>query len=243
MAEFRLPFSAGAESSSVSFDPRRQVAPSGSQVSQADGDDEITQVTQSGGRPALNVGSTIDKQFGAASGGDQAQADAFADGPPGNSQQELNARANQYVAKRKANFAEYAKKSTQQVALRNKAFKDLVKKKLVQKQQANRQANEKASKAAVDRRILNRKASQAAQMKRRKMHEGIDQANQKRQVANQAKVNVAKATDVKTKSTNQTQVKTTDVKQTVQDTGVKTQGTQGAAALADPAKKPPAAVV
>jgi len=240
MAEFRLPFSAGAESSSVSFDPRRQVAPSGSQVSQADGDDEITQVTQSGGRPTLNVGATIDKQFGAAPGGDQAQADAFSDGPPGNSQQDLNAQATRYVAKRKAAFAEYGKKANQQVQLRNKAFKDLVNKKLVQKQQANRQANEKATKAAVEKRILNRKASVAAQMKRRKMHEGIDQANQKRQVANQAKVNVAKATDVKTKSTNETQAKTTDVKQNVQNVGVKA---QDVAAVTDPAKKPAAAAV
>jgi hypothetical protein len=233
MAELRLPFSAGAESSSVSFDPRRQVALSS--------DDETTQVTQSGGRPALDVGTTIDKQFGAATGGDQAQAaDAFADGPPGSSQQDLNARANKYVAKRKAVFSEYAKKSTQQIQLRNKAFKDLVKKKKVQQQMAQRQANEKASKAAVNRRIANRKASQGAQMQRRKMHEGIDQANQKRQVANQQKVNVAKANDVQTKSTSDTQVKTTDVRQNVQNVDVKVQDT---AAVADPARKPASAAV
>ena len=59
MADFRLPMSAGAETSSVSLDPRRQVAPMEH--------DEVTQVTQSGGSvPAPTVRNSIETQFGAA---------------------------------------------------------------------------------------------------------------------------------------------------------------------------------
>src|SRR4051794_33948037 len=107
-SDFKLPFSAGAETSSVSFDPRRQVAPAGN--------DEVTQVTQPGGKPALDVGGTIDQQF--AEGEPAPSGDGFGDGPAGAGQNELDARTAQYVAKRKSVHAEYAKKSLAQSKLK-----------------------------------------------------------------------------------------------------------------------------
>src|SRR3954468_11684163 len=150
--DLKLPFSAGVETSSVSFDPRRQVAPAG--------DDEITQVTQSAGKPALDVGNTIQRQF--AAGEPAPSGDAFSDGPPGAGQAELNARTSQYVAKRKSVHAEYAKKSANQQKLKAR--------------HAEEQLNKLASKKALANRKANQQASMGAQAKRRNMWSAIDQA-------------------------------------------------------------------
>ena len=227
MADIKLPFSAGAETSGVSYDPRRAIAPA---VAPAGG--EVTQLTQAGGKPALDVGSTIDQQFGEAEAENTASApDAFADGPAGSTQGELNTRTAQGVTKRKAVFADYAKKSDQQIKLKNKAFADQIKKKKVQQQLNQRAANQKASKALVDKRLANQQASKGAQADRRKMWVGINDANQKREIATVAKTNVAKTNDVQTRGTNDTQVRTTDVRANVDTTALT------AAALQDPAKK------
>ncbi|HEY8208286.1 MAG TPA: hypothetical protein VIG99_12440 [Myxococcaceae bacterium] len=205
--DLKLPFSAGAETSSVSFDPRRQVAPAGG--------DEITQVTQSGGKPALDVGGTIDAQF--AAGEPAPSGDAFADGPPGNTPNDLDARTAQYVAKRKSVHGEYAKKAATQQKLKAK--------------HAEAQLNKLASKKALANRKANQQASMAAQAKRRNMWSAIDQANAKREIGKQQKAAVVKTTDARTTSTKDTQVKTADVKTNVQSAAVVN------AAVADPAKK------
>jgi hypothetical protein len=201
-SDFKLPFSAGAETSSVSFDPRRQIAPT---------DDEVTQVTQSGGQPTLDVGSTINAQF--------------ADGTPGNTQQELNDRADAYVMKRKGVFAEYATKSLKQKKLAQKATVDQINKMKDKKALDARLAKQEKSKQAQAARRHNEQVQVAAQSKRRKMWSSINEAEGKHAVLHKAKIEVAQKTDVKT-----TDTRTTNVK----DTGVR----DANVAQADPTKNP-----
>jgi hypothetical protein len=176
--------------SSVSLDPRRAVAPAG--------DDEVTQVTQSGGQPGLDVGSTISAQF--------------ADEPAGNTQQELNDRADAYVAKRKGVFSEYAQKSAKQKKLADKHTKDLLAKMKDKKTLEAREAKAAKSKEAQAARRYNDQVGIAAQMKRRGMWQSIDQARAKSEVLHAVKIETAQKIDTKV-----TDTKTVDVK----DTGVK----------------------
>jgi hypothetical protein len=213
---FNLPPSGGAETSSVSFDPRRQVAPAG--------DDEITQVTQAGGKPALDVASTIQAQF--AVGEPAPSGDAFGDGPPGATNADLDSQAAKYVGKRKAVHAEYAQKSAKQKKLADKATQDAINKTKLNKMLAAREANLEKSKATQAARRHNDNVSKAAQAKRRQMWGSIDQAEAKHAVLHKAKVTTAKTTDVRTTDTRTTNTKDT----TVKDANV--------ALTADPAKKP-----
>jgi hypothetical protein len=131
MADFRLPFSAGAETSSVSSDPRRSVSNAAAAPIQ---DDEITQVTQTGGQPALNVGNAISAQFGA--GGSAATADQFsADaGAPTFDPNARNASAEDVVGTEKGYinkrgvWAEITRKKGDQVRIKNRAFDEKVRK-------------------------------------------------------------------------------------------------------------------
>lgn len=215
MADFKLPFSAGAETSSVSFDPRRQLAP----IS-----DEATQVTRSGGKPALDVGGTIDAQFGDVEATTPG-ADAFADGAPGNTQQDLDNRTAQYVSKRKSVHAEYATKSAKQKKLNEQAAKTAVNKLKDRQVMDARLAKMEKSKQAQSARRHNDQVQVAAQVKRRNVGVAIDQANAKGEVLRKVKVETAKTTETKT-----TDTRVTDVK----DTGVKDLNL----AVTDPSKKP-----
>lgn len=157
MADFRLPMSAGAETSSVSFDPRRQVA--------SVGDDEITQVTQSGGTAAgLSVADTIQQQFNATE--PAAAADGFtasgAQAPQGGAQAPTTGNAaaqrdvprevakmleGKYAAKRGV-WKDITNKKADQVRLKNKAFTQAVAKKKTDLKLLKRQSNQDKSIAA-----------------------------------------------------------------------------------------------
>jgi hypothetical protein len=212
--DFKLPFSAGAETSGVSYDPRRQLPAL---------DGRGTQVTQSGGKPAFDVGSTIDAQFGDGEA-TTPSADEFA-APTGPTSGDLNNRTDAYKAKKKAVFAEMAAKSAKQKKLAQSHAKDLVKRRKLKQGIDSREAKQAKSKEQQAARRGRVGVEVAAQMNRRKMWAGINQAQQKSEVARQVKVDTNQKIEVKTTDTKVTNVK---------DTGVR----DANLALADPSKRP-----
>ena len=161
MADFKLPMSAGAETSSVSFDPRRQVSPLAGE--------ETTQVTQPGGQPALNVADTIQQQFGDAE--PVASADGFAaDQAPANPRDVPREVAKmlegKYITK-KGVWKDINKKKDDLVRQKNKAFTAHVNKKKADFAQLKRRGAEAVGINAQAKRRLAQQQTVDNQMARR----------------------------------------------------------------------------
>jgi len=197
MADVRLPMSAGAEASGVTADPRLQ----------APVDDEVTQVTQSGGQKAApTVANSIAVQFGDTQG--KAGADDFtttAGKPVAEAPKAVVSQGIQKAAfVRDAHVAE-AKNIEKKYVAKRAVFKEINDKKVAAKLVQKKDFNKKLAKNMMDKRLAFKgklvSIGKKAQVKRAQGQERLNRADLQRSIQtagikNETKVSDVKATDV-----------------------------------------------